>query len=239
MITCYSQPDKLKSRRVLEAFAAGCGARMASTTARALEPGAAVFYGVRQPWMHLWEQAKREGRDVFWIDNSYFDCARERQFRVTKNALQHTGRGKSDGKRFRALGIEIKPMRTDGEDVIVCPSTPEFMQVVAGDPGWLDRVTRILRKRTKHGPGHVIVRTKQSRRPLLEDLRNARLLVTWGSAAAVTALLEGVRVACAPECCATYADDRQRWANVLADQQWSLEEMRKGIAWQMLCGTAG
>ncbi|MGP1675905.1 MAG: hypothetical protein ACTS6J_01950 [Burkholderiales bacterium] len=205
---------------------------MASTTARELEPGPAAFYGVRPGWMHLWEQAKREGRDWYYLDNSYFDCARERQFRVTKNALQHTGRGESDGRRFASLGIKIKPMRTGGEDVIVCPSTPEFMQVVAGDPGWLDRVTRNLRR--QYGADRVIVRTKQDKRPLMDDLKNARLLVTWGSAAAVTALLEGVRVACAPECCATYADDRLRWASVLADHQWDLSEFANGTAWRAL-----
>jgi hypothetical protein len=232
LITCYAQPDKEKSRRVLEAFTAGCGGRMANTTARALEPGAAAFYGVRAPWLHLWEQAKREGRDWYYLDNSYFDCARELQFRVTKNALQHTGRGVSDGKRFAALGIEIKPMREDGENVIVCPSSVEFMRAVAGDPGWLDRVTRNLRRQYKSGC--VIVRTKQEKRPLLVDLERARLLVTWASAAAVTALLQGVPVMCAPECCATYAQDRAPWAAVLADNQWTLAEIRNGTAWRTL-----
>jgi hypothetical protein len=206
---------------------------MASTTARELEPGAAAFYGVRAPWVHLWEQAKREGRDWYYLDNSYFDCAREQQFRVTKSAIQHTGRGNSDGKRFAALGIKIKPMRTDGENVIICPSTPEFMQVVAQDQGWLERVTRNLRK--QYGAERVIVRMKQNKRPLLVDLERACLLVTWGSAAAVTALLEGVRVACAPECCAMYADDRQAWASVLADNQFDLDEFRDGTAWRALC----
>ena len=234
MFTAYAQPDKAKSQRVLEAFAAGCGGRMASTTARELEPGPAAFYGVRYSYQHLWEQCLREGREYFFVDNSYFDVSREVQFRVTRNRLQHTGRGESDGNRFAALDIKIKPMRTDGENVLVCGATPEFMEIVAKDPGWLDRVTRSLRR--QYGADRVIVRTKQDKRPLLADLERARLLVTWGSAAAVTALLEGVPVACAPECCATYAQDRAKWAGVLADQQFSLDEMRSGMAWSMLNG---
>ena len=231
---CYAQPDKAKSRRVLEAFSAGGGGRMASTTARELEPGPCAFYGIRYSYLHLWQQCLREGREYFFLDNSYYDCRRERQFRVTRNRVQHTGMGESDGKRFAALGIQIKPMRDGGENVIVCPSTPEFMDLVANDPAWRDRVTRNLR--AQYGTERVIVRTKQDKHPLLADLTNARLLVTWGSAAAVTALLEGVRVVCAPECCATYADDRLRWASVLADQQWTLPEMQNGTCWSVLNG---
>lgn len=232
MITCYAQPEKDKSVRLIEAFAQGCGASVASTWSPRLGPGAAVFYGVREPWIHLWDQAKREGRDVYYMDNSYFDVARERQFRVTKNAIQHTGLGESDGKRFAALGVKVKPMRADGENVIVCPSSPEFMRIVAKDPEWLDRVTAGMRER--YGADRVIVRTKNDARPLLADLESAKLLVTWGSAAAVTALLEGVPVACAPECCATHAGDRENWAAVLADNQWTEAEMRAGAAWRAL-----
>lgn len=231
-VTCYAQPDKKKSQQVLEAFAAGARAQMAWTTATTLQPGAAVFYGVRPAWAHLWEQAKSEGRRWYFIDNSYFDCARERYFRVTRNAIQHTGLGLSDGTRLKALGIEVKPMR-GGANVIVAVQSNEFMDVVANDPGWLQRVLPSLQER--YGDPRVLVRTKRETRPLLQDLRGAGLLVTWSSAAAVTALLEGVRVLCAPQCCATYAgEDRGVWAGVLADNQWSLDELSRGDACKAL-----
>lgn len=216
------------------ARATGCKAKVCTTIPARLEPGAAMFYGVRPAVAHLWMQAKAERRDWFYADNAYHDCARERQFRITKNAIQHTGQGESDGKRFDALGIEVKPMRTDGgAHAVIAAQSPEFMDVVAGDPGWLQRVSTNLRER--YGDARVIVRTKREKRPLLADLKHAGLLVTWSSAAAVTALLEGVPVCCAPECCATYAgQDRKRWASVLADQQWTPEEIGKGIAWKTL-----
>lgn len=209
---------------------------MASTDARELEPGAAAFYGVRPGWRHLWEQAQREGRDWYYLDNSLFDVVREQQFRVAKNAIQPSGAGESDGRRFAALGIEVKPMRPlgSGTHVVIAAQSPEFMSCVAGDPGWLERVT--LAMRARFGAAHVIVRTKPEARPLIDDLKGARMLVTWSSAAAVTALLEGVRVGCAPQCCATHADDRERWAGVLADSQWTLDEMRDGTAWRALIG---
>lgn len=207
---------------------------MAWTTERELLPGAAVFYGVRPAWAHLWEQCKRERRDWFYGDNSYHDATRERHFRFTKNAIQHTGLGTSDGKRFAALGITVKPMRSDGDRIVLCPQSPEFMQTVAGDPGWEARVTKNLRE--IHGADRLIVRRKGEKRPLRDDLARAALLATWSSCAAVTALLEGVRVLCAPQCCATFADDRLRWASVLADNEFSLEEMARGDAWRMLNG---
>jgi hypothetical protein len=241
-VTCY--PADLSKRKALEvcgAFAdgvreAGGDAKVCATIPAALEAGVAVFYGVRPQIAHLWEQAKRERRDWVYIDNSYFDCVREMQFRVTLNAIQHTGLGTSDGKRFAELGIKVKPMRSDGDDVVFCPQSNEFMLTVAQDPHWAERVLANLR--ATYGIHRVAVRYKHTQRSLLEDLGRAGLLVTWSSAAAVTALLEGVKVMCAPQCCATFASDRQRWAEVLADNQWTLSEISRGDAWRKLA-TAG
>ncbi len=224
MITCYAQKSKKKSQLVLEAFAAGSGAKMAWTDGK-LEPGAAVFYGVRPEWAHLWKQCKAEGRDWYYIDNSYFDVSREKYFRVTKNAIQHNGQGRSDCKRFDALGITIRPMRNDGDTAVVCLQSEEFMRTVADNPNYYDATIGRL-------SGKVIVRRKNETRPLLEDLKNASCVYTWSSASAVTALLEGVEVVTSNKCCACFVSDRRMWAGVLADNQWTLEEMA-------ICGTVG
>jgi hypothetical protein len=232
-LVCYAQPDKPKSQLVLEAFAVGSGARMAWTTEVALLPGDAAFYGVRPAWSHLWEQAKRERRNWWYLDNSYFDVTRERYFRVTKNAIQHDGRGPSDGRRFNKLGIPIKAMR-GGDYELVCQQSDEFMWVVADDPDWTNRVVSRLREAGKS----VVIRRKNSKTPLVEDLRRARRLWTFSSAAAVTALLEGVPVSTSGMSCAhsTHPDDRLRWAGVLADNQFSVDEMKNGLAWKSLNG---
>lgn len=234
MIVCYAQPDKEKSKRVLRAFADGCGATMASTTAAKLLPGDAVFYGVRTGWLHLWAQAKREGRTWWYADNSFFDCVREKQFRVARNAVQHSGAGVSDGKRFAALGVRIKPYAERGPLVVVCPPSDEFMQVVGNDPGWLRRTVEALCAR--YGRKNVVVRWKFDKRPLMADLDHAKLLVTWGSAAAVTATLEGIPVEVSHQSCALHIGNRLQWAGVLADNQFTLDEFRNGTAWRMLNG---
>lgn len=236
MLCCYPIPGKPKARSVCEAFAAGFEtvtgrrARIYVDPPRELAPGIAVFYGVRPAVAHLWEQARREGRDWIYIDNSLFDVCREGYFRCTKNAIQHTGAGKSDGRRFARLMLHVKPMRDDGEATLICVQSDEFMRVVAGEPDWLDRQLERWKGQ------RVVVRRKQEKRPFLADLKYARRVVTWSSAAAVGALLEGVPAQCSPQCAAYgVADqDRERWASVLADNQWTLEEMRRGDAWRAL-----
>jgi len=254
-VICYSQPDKAKSQRVLEAFAAGCGARMASTEARELEPGPAAFYGVRPAWMHLWEQAKREGRHRWYLDNSYFDISRETYFRVTRNALQADGLNAcwsgEGAARFKALGLPIRDWQRNGSHVVICPQSVEFMGGIGGFNGdWLALVTDELRKYTDRP---FRIRKKGGCIPLIDDLRGAWALVTHMSCAAVEALLAGVPVFCTGRCSAQwmgtsdlsriesphYASGRQSWATVLAENQWTLAEMRDGTAWKALCGTAG
>lgn len=234
MIVCYPQPGKRKALLICEAFAAGVKAtggraEVCANIPDTLLDGDAFFYGVRSMHAHLWEQAKAEGRDWYYADNSYHDCVREQQFRVTRNAIQHTGEGDSDGKRFKALGITVKPMREDGKHVVLCEQSAEFMTVVAHDPDFYQRVAANLRRTGRE----VLVRRKGEARPLADDLSRAVLLVTWSSAAAVEALLAGVRVMCDPQCCATYAgEDRGRWASVLADHQYTLDELASGLPWQ-------
>lgn len=239
MLTAYPQPGKDKALRVCEAFIvgarqAGVAADICTTIPNRLRAGAAVFYGVRPAWAHLWEQAKSEVREWWFIDNAYFDGTRERCFRVTRNAIQHNGAGRSNGKRFEALGVFVRPMCQLGQVVVACAQSDEFMRVVAGAPDWLSSVVQ-----AKRAAGlQVLVRHKGEQRPLAEDLKRARLVLTWSSAAAVGALLEGVPVECAPQCCAygVAGADRSRWASVLADNQWSLREMERGITWKALHG---
>jgi hypothetical protein len=250
VITCYAQPEKDKSVRLIEAFATGCGGRIASTWSPRLEAGDAVFYGVRPAWKHLWDQAKAEGRDVFYIDNSYFDSTRERYFRVTKNALQADGlnaRWGGDGAaRFKALGLTVKPWRTRGEHIVICPQTEEFMRVMGGFEGdWVAKVTAELEAHTDR---ELRIRRKGERRPLSEDLRGAWALVTHMSCSAVEALLAGIPVFCTGRCAArwmgtsdlslieepVFPERREEWAALLAANQWTEEEFRNGTAWRDL-----
>ena len=74
---------------------------------------------------------------------------------------------------------------------------------------------------------------------LAEDLARSHLVVTHSSAAAVEALLAGVAVRVSPmsPCYGIMSRQqelRQGMFNVLADNQWTLDEIRNGTAWKTL-----
>lgn len=202
-----------------------------------------MFYGVRPAWLHLWEQAKAEVREWWYADNSYFDAGRERYFRVTKNAMQHDGCGESDGTRLAELGVTAKPWRPGGYHIVVCVQSDEFLRVVVGieggAAGWLCGVRNALAKVTKRP---LVIREKRDSRPLADDLAGAHALVTYCSAAANEALIAGIPVHVGAGAALGLStplaeidnprrpDGRERWAAVLADNQWTLDELRRGAA---------
>lgn len=208
-----------------------------------------MFFGVNDTNINAWKGAKAADEPFYFCDNSYFDESRQQYFRVTRNALQHSGAGSSDGSRFRALGVEIRPWRVSGEHVVICPHSEHFMRRIAlYDGDWTADAKAALRERTGR---ELRVRNWSPDKgklaaSLQDDLANAHALVTWSSAAAVTAVLAGVPVVCMGPCAvapmggriedieALPTPEREKWAGVLADAQWTLAEMRSGDAWEAL-----
>jgi hypothetical protein len=222
---------------------------------RRLLPGAACFFGVTEPTEHLWQQAQTEGRDWYYLDNAYFDAARGRLFRASRNRIQATGDAPPDWKRLAQLPIEIRPWRKSGRHILVVVQSRTYMSVVARKPpAWWDHALATLRRHTDR-PIHV--RGWRSNKIALganlhEALQDCWALVTWSSAAANEALLEGVPVFTAGPCAASalalsdltqiespiYPSGRWKWAASLAGQQWSLEEFRSGVAWRTIQASA-
>lgn len=227
MLTAVPIPGKRKSSDLCAAFIAG-----APKTAKGF-----VFYGTLAEPLRIYRQAQRDGTPCWLIDNSYFDSVRGQQFRVTLNTLQVIGahNRESDGKRFDALGLEIKrPQRAANGHTVVCHQSPEFMRDIACDPFWVQRHTDDLDTPLRQRPW---LRDKAAQQAtLVNDLRNATLLITHSSAAAVTALLEGVpavtsEMSAVHDCC---EDERRHFMNVLADNQFDISELKDGTAWRLL-----
>jgi hypothetical protein len=206
----------------------------------------AVFYGVNGTNIDAWNRVRQRGQDWYYIDNSYFDKVRGQQYRVTKNRIQvKVGDKTSDGKRFAALGIEIKPWLDPSDEAhwVFIEQSPSFMRDVANDPNWLPR--RLAEVKDKR---RVVVRSWESdklkvQKSLVDDLRGAWALVTYSSAAAVTAVAEGVFSVVEPMSsiagmtCSkidSVQDERLRYLSVLADNQFTIEELRDGKAWACL-----
>jgi hypothetical protein len=247
MMTAYPVAGKKKSFDICLAFVRGCGGQIGTK----LRDGPAFFYGVDESNVDIWRAVRADGRDWYYCDNSYFDDSRQDTFRVTKNRLQHSGFGRTTGKRFDALDVAIKPWRTAGEHIVVCPQSTPFMRNVIGYSGdWLEHTLAALKNSTQRP---IRVRGWSADKgklaaTLQQDLAGAHALVTWSSAAAITAVLSGVPVVTMGQCAAERMAgsltalealpmlDRVEWAGVLADNEWSLDEMRDGTAWRALNG---
>lgn len=246
MVTAYPVACKRKSFDLCLAFARSCGGQIGTN----LRPGPAFFYGVDGSNEAEWRGALAAGETVLYCDNSLFDSRRQQAFRIAKNRLQHSGTGVSDGKRFAALGIDIAPWRTGGEHIVVVPQSDSFMRTIAGYQGnWTEDTLAALKARTGR-PIRVRpwARDKAAAASsLAADLAGAHALVTYSSAAAVTAVLAGVPVVVTAADCAARPmsgslealEDlptpcRQNWAGVLADSEWTVAEIRDGTAWRAL-----
>lgn len=248
MVTAYSVIGKRKSFDICLAFIRGCNGQIGTK----YRGGAAFFFGVDSSNVEIWEQVLANRDDFYYGDNSYFDSTRQKHFRVSKNRLQHSGLGVSNGARFKALGIEIKPWRSAGSHIVVCPQSDSFMKTLAGYSGdWTTHIVASLKAVTDR---EIRVRKWSANKAALaatleQDLKGAHCLVTWSSAAAVTAVLRGVPVIVESKDCAAKPmagsideiealpmPDRENWAGCLADAEWSLEEMSNGTAWRSLNG---
>ena len=246
-LTCYAQPDKIKSQLVMNAFAAGADGVLASTEDKSLAAGAVAFYGVRPAWLHLWQQALAERRRWYYLDNAWFDAGRERFFRVGLNAVQSWTRNDSDGRRLAELGVTVQPWRSSGDHVVIAHSSDEYMRCVAGWPSsaqWERDVVAQLRLHTRRPS---IIRRKADGHFALA-LEGAHALVTHSSACAIEALVAGVPVIVTDPAAAaaafsmrfeqiespTHPAGREEFANRLADSQWTLDELRAGCARQFM-----
>jgi len=249
------------SKMVCNAFAEGSGLPL--VPAAPLLPGDVFMYGALRGLLPTLNQAKREGRTWYYADNGYFKSGKTENsyFRITRNALQHDGSGDLPfprhlaRERWKKLGLQIQPWRRLGAHIIVCPPGRLFGATFGfSADDWLAQTLATLRKHTKR---ELRVRQKMSwndvkprmiNRPLADDLQGAWALVTHSSNSAVEALLAGVPVFCTASCGASALaqtdlslieaplihDNRPHWAAVLASNQWSLAEMKKGLAWEML-----
>ncbi len=200
-----------------------------------------VFYGVNDTNHAQWKKAQRLGVPCWYIDNAYFDSTRHQQFRVTKNAFQIQARNLwSDGKRFDALGLVIKPVQrnVDGHWVLI-EQSPSFMKTM-GASDWFHRTllwAEVTGRKVKVRRWSAKKMELQATLP--EDLKGAWGLLAHTSAAAVTAALEGIPCIVEKEHALAgvrvtddnSTDGRRAAFNVLADYQFTLQELKDGTAW--------
>ena len=201
-------------------------------------------YGVGDRLAKLFE---RDGARVLVAENGYLPMrGTKKAFALALN--HHNGAGawpRADHPRAHLLDVELRPWRPHTPELLVLPQRGIGPSGVAMPRAWPDDVRRRLnlatrqRVRIRRHPG-----TDRPTSPTLEeDLEGAGACVTWGSGAALKALVAGVPVfhefkrwIGAPASTFGIAktteparpDNREQLLERVAWAQWSVEELETG-----------
>jgi hypothetical protein len=245
---CYLNPNKSGARAMLEAFARGCavhGQPCAIVEAKKLLPGPAVFYGVDRVTLPVYLEVVQSGRDYFYIDNGYFNSKWHggTYYRITKNRLQHDGLAPSDGDRWRQLGIELSPWRSGGKVVLIAQQSPWWYEWHGTSiDEWTQRALDVA------ADWQTEVRGKPTTKALPPiDWPNIKAVIAHSSNTAIDGLIQGVPCLVDAWYAAAfslagdwhkgrlcYPANREAVFASLADNQWTVEQMATGHAWERL-----
>lgn len=138
-------------------------------------------------------------------------------------------------ERWDALGVELQPFRSGGETVIL-PQRGIGPPGVAMPFGWEEKALARHGGRIRKHPG------QSACMPLEQDLKDAGRVVTWGSGAAVKALMMGIPVISEMPQWIGEQDNteegRLAMFRRLAWAQWTLDEIATGEPFErLLCAS--
>lgn len=148
--------------------------------------------------------------------------------------------------RWKALSIgkEIRPWRKGGGKIVIADTLPDYWNVRGLPVDWSQRIAAELKTRTDRP---IVIRHKESKLSLLEEIYDAHCLVAHGSIAAVEAVVLGCPVFVDRESAAALVGrigfddienpiypDRQPWLNSLCYSQWNERELCDGTLFRML-----
>ena len=197
------------------------------------------------------------GRDYYYIDTGYFGNDKRKTYhRVTKNNMQYLGELDPDcpDDRFVRTGMSLTKFRP-GTNILICPPSEKAMSYWDLDlQTWLDETIATIKK---HSDRPIVIREKQPRRVRTNNdtiamalSRDVHCMVTFNSIAAVESLIYGKPVfTMGPNAAEPLAntdltkiekpyiptiDEVRNLCCNLAYNQFTIKEMRDGLAWQLL-----
>lgn len=145
--------------------------------------------------------------------------------------------------RWDALNIQLSPWRKGGRHILIAAPTRTYLRFHSYK-GWIGDTIDALSRVTDR---QLVIRDKESKRPLQADLEGAHCLVTHGSIAAVESVILGCPVVVHPDSAAALVGltdlgkiehpvypERQAWVNSLAYSQWNETELCDGTLWAQL-----
>lgn len=253
-VVCLSEVSKSRPRKIAESMSQGIAAsgdRPFIQSGGFRSADVVVAYG----WKRV--QEYRRWPAFFYADLGYW--GRERgYYRFSLNNWSpeaYVSAGHSS-RRFEALGLNIKPWRKDGREIVVAGSTEKACR----DHGlvyqeWERRVIQrlqgcgrpiVYRPKPNDNKATDIPGAVMDRRSISDALDTAYAWVTHHSNSAVDALLAGVPVHCETGAGATLSvpldcisdapllEGREQFLFDVAWLQWNYEEMKSGECWRHL-----
>jgi hypothetical protein len=148
--------------------------------------------------------------------------------------------------RWRLLNLDgqLLPWRKGGRKVVIADTLPDYWNVRGLPVDWSHKMAAELRTKTDRP---IVVRHKESKLPLNEEIKDAHCLVAHGSIAAVESVVMGCPVFVDQESAAACVgvvgfDDlehpvypeRQAWLNSLAYHQFNENELVDGTLWRLI-----
>lgn len=245
-----------KQGRVLEALRKGMGEAGGEIHVGRLPDSTKPFVGVGQMWAvdKVVPQALKDGTPFWLIDNGFYKpsgkfggpgAAFTGHYELTYRSLSPIVMNEPDYERHPAHQV-LKPWNYNPDGyILVGHPGPSFGKLIGLNmTKWSEEVVARVRKFSN---AKIVERTKWSSIPLAEQLAKASVVVTHSSNIAVDAIIAGVPAIVAPSnpaapvCSTTLADihsprmpDRRHWWASLMCQQFTLDEMKSGLAWQYM-----
>ena len=196
-----------------------------------------------------WRIARRDF--VYW-DRGYarrvFACWLPRgtdggYYRWHRNAYQLRQVGNYPPDRWAALKTDVRPWQRNGRHIVIAAPTATYARF-HGLAAWTDTTLEALSRLTDR---QLVIRHKETKRPLQADLEGAHALVAHGSIAAVEAIICGTPTFTHPDSAAALVGhtdfamierpvypERQPFLNALAYNQFSERELVDGTLWKLI-----
>lgn len=209
-------------------------------------------------------QIMKENSDWIFCDMPYhgrYDPNNEdwpnTYWRWCKNGLHDNRKLDVPSDRFDQWNIKVEPWKTDGDYILICPSSNAMTKYMNGydQDTWVNKTYEYVKSRTNKP---VKVRFKPRKNgtsgpsvadvSIEEELKNASALITSASLTAIDALKMGVPVFttnyehCPAAWCANklgdvsldkpHLYDREQLFYNLAYKQYSIKEMKEGVCYE-------
>jgi hypothetical protein len=208
-----------------------------------------------RPWYEKWRATSRDFiywdrgylRRVFatWLPKGSDMGIPGGYYRWHVNSFQMKEIADVPDDRWKSLKLNgsVKPWNKNGSYIVVADTLFYYWDFI-GDPNWCKRTVAELQRHTDR---KIIVRQKESKVPLADELKNAHCLVTHGSIAAIESVVMGCPVFVDKVSAARFVGqtdfskvetpiypDREKWLHSLAYCQFNESELVDGTLWRLL-----